>query len=405
MINKLLASVIIFISCQGFSQDHTWIQYDNTGALVARVITENTHCPKINIDGKSISMNLRTSLDDSHLKQKVIVCEYNVNENSNVKINNKLLNLPPEKINRIAIIGDTGCEYSVFESAHQKQICDSENWPFKKIADKVALLSPDFVIHVGDYVYLNKHKTSEDKIKNSTMQWNFFKKDFFDPARNLLEASPMLFVRGNHESCDLAGDGWFSFLAPGEFSQCKQYTPSYNLTINDLNFIMFDSSGSAKGDDFSEDQLQKYKEDFAKIYKNITTNHWLLTHHPVITLKKLSDDETFLAKLPAMVIEKAFKSEYSNKIPVSIAGHYHVMALTERPSTNFSQLIVGNGGTRLHQAQKDSYNITSDDGKDHSMVRVRYGYMILDRLEDHLWKATSYDLEGTILLVTNLSTK
>ena len=38
--------------------------------------------------------------------------------------------------------------------------------------------------------------------------------DFFSPARQLLAAAPWIVVRGNHESCNRAGQGWWRFLDP-----------------------------------------------------------------------------------------------------------------------------------------------------------------------------------------------
>jgi hypothetical protein len=37
---------------------------------------------------------------------------------------------------------------------------------------------------------------------------------FFLPAKPLLQASPWVVVRGNHESCSRAGQGWWRMLDP-----------------------------------------------------------------------------------------------------------------------------------------------------------------------------------------------
>jgi len=225
MKQRLLAYLMLLLPCASFAEDYAWVQYVDNGDLVARVITEHQKCPQIIIDGKAKAMNLRVALK----QDDIIVCEHKVNPTSKVMLHSKALKLPPERVNRFIVIGDTGCESSFFDPEHRKQKCDPENWPFKELADKVAGLKPDFVIHVGDYIYRNKYTNPEDKIKNTAMQWQFFKEDFFDPARKLLETTPMLLMRGNHESCKLAGDGWFYFLSPQQYTKCQQYTPSYNL--------------------------------------------------------------------------------------------------------------------------------------------------------------------------------
>jgi hypothetical protein len=54
------------------------------------------------------------------------------------------------QVNRVAVIGDTGCRLKGF----YVQACnDPEQWPFRLIADVVAQMKPDLVIHVGDYHY------------------------------------------------------------------------------------------------------------------------------------------------------------------------------------------------------------------------------------------------------------
>lgn len=400
----LLCSVILaIISNVATGAEYTWVQYAADNKLIARTIVETVECPTITIDGKLAKMKLRAEKNDLELKQKIIICEHDVTSAYEVKIANEQLKLPPKKVNRFVVIGDTGCENSFFDKHHRKQKCDPKNWPFKEVADKVAQLNPDFIIHTGDYIYRNKYSNAEDAIKNKQMQWFFFKEDFFDPAQKMLKQAPMLFMRGNHESCKLGGDGWFAFFEPRDFAKCSDYTDSYNVSINDLNFIVFDSAGSINGTKYPQEQLKKYQENFVNIYQNIYAKHWLLIHQPVITLKKLADDEAFVEKLHAMVVQESFKAEYSQKIPVSISGHYHVMAEIERPSTNFTQLIIGNGGTNIHQSKENQYKLI-DDG-DKVIANINYGYTVFDRLGAHLWKVTSYDLKGNILFVTNLSTK
>ncbi len=42
--------------------------------------------------------------------------------------------------------------------------------------------------------------------------WDAWNADFFTPAAPLLAAAPWAAVRGNHESCARAGQGWWRFL-------------------------------------------------------------------------------------------------------------------------------------------------------------------------------------------------
>ena len=49
-------------------------------------------------------------------------------------------------INKIVVVGDTGCRVG-------HQLCDHGNWPLETIAAFAADKKPDAVIHVGDYLY------------------------------------------------------------------------------------------------------------------------------------------------------------------------------------------------------------------------------------------------------------
>src|SRR5581483_11407608 len=84
----------------------------------------------------------------------VSVCEARVPERTaRLSVGDVALpTLPPSSatINRIVVIGDTGCRLARFAV----QDCDNPRaWPFAAIARAAALKRPDLVIHVGDYYY------------------------------------------------------------------------------------------------------------------------------------------------------------------------------------------------------------------------------------------------------------
>ncbi len=73
------------------------------------------------------------------------------------------------------------------------------------------------MIHVGDYVY----RETPCPEGNTTCAgspwgygWDVWNADFFEPAAPLLANAPWLVVRGNHENCARAGEGWLRFLDP-----------------------------------------------------------------------------------------------------------------------------------------------------------------------------------------------
>ena len=76
---------------------------------------------------------------------------------------------------------------------------------------------PDLVIHVGDYHYReNACPAGNAGCAGSPWGygWDAWEADVFAPARRLFAAAPWIVVRGNHESCNRAGQGWWRFLDP-----------------------------------------------------------------------------------------------------------------------------------------------------------------------------------------------
>ncbi len=57
-------------------------------------------------------MNSRASYYDIELKEKILVCEYNITNSYKASINGKNLKLPPKQVKRFAVIGDSGYESS-----------------------------------------------------------------------------------------------------------------------------------------------------------------------------------------------------------------------------------------------------------------------------------------------------
>lgn len=396
---KIFFNVLFFIllATNSLASPYSWVEIGEDSKLIARTISKQQECPEINLDGKSFKMNLRTSLNDQYLNETVFICEYDVTNHQKVSINNQSLKTIPSKVKRFVIVGDTGCENAVFDKAHQNQKCDPEGWPFQKIMDKIITLNPDFIIHTGDMIY------QMDKKNNTGKSWFFFQEDFFKPAQNILNKAPFIFVRGNHERCAIGGEGWFAFFDVHEYSKCTDFTKPYQIKINDLNFIVFDSSGSATGKDYPKEQLSLYSNEFNEIYSKINSKHWLLIHHPIIPLELLSKEEGFSPKMHAMVLKDSFKMEYSNKINNVFSGHYHVNSLIKNEKHNLTQTIIGNSGTLLHRSSKNKYTARFGDNK--MITNIRYGYTLFERLENNLWKATSYDIDGNAFLITNYSTK
>ena len=274
----------------------------STGALYARAITQGTSCPQITIDGNSQAMNVRapavTQVDTSPKYStgskttpwksdfNVLTCEFKIPDTAKTAIVNgqalKLIN-STSTINRVVVIGDTGCRIkglaafgSPSGAGDPLQDCsDDRAWPFKRIAAAAASFNPDLILHNGDIHYRegipagvespagvagtakNEDFLQQKGLVNTiTYGWAAWQEDFFKPTGPLLAAAPWGITRGNHESCFRAATGWFHFLDPRPFpanepkfsfaydpNTCNDYIDPVTMTLNDLQIVLLDNSG------------------------------------------------------------------------------------------------------------------------------------------------------------------
>jgi hypothetical protein len=118
------------------------------GGLEARAITDQPTCPIAKLDGIEKTMTIRATPDAQY---PISVCALVVPADAQIAaIADVPLPLSASQPRRIAVIGDTGCRLK----GSAVQACnDPQQWPFRLIAEVVAQLNPDLVIHVGDYHY------------------------------------------------------------------------------------------------------------------------------------------------------------------------------------------------------------------------------------------------------------
>jgi Calcineurin-like phosphoesterase len=195
-----------------------------------------------------------------------------------------------------SFFGDTGCRIKLKKHGdYDTQDC-KHGWPYAKIALHAAATNPDLVIHVGDYVYREAPcPAGNTDCSNSPYGygWESWNADFFEPSAPLLAVAPWILVRGNHETFDRAGDGWFRFLDHGKPpNECEKFGSSFVASFDDLGFVVLDSAEAADPNsvdvDEDEDQDQSGSDDLVVTLKskyqqagdNIPSPTWLLTHRP-----------------------------------------------------------------------------------------------------------------------------
>ncbi|MGZ3241616.1 MAG: metallophosphoesterase, partial [Burkholderiaceae bacterium] len=207
-----------------------YVVLGENGAPMARFVTTEALCPLIRFDQYDVRMDVRAAPQSLPLRPTrsaptdskpsvfpVLTCEKKIPPNTrSAMIGTLSLPLPAADIKRIVIIGDTGCRLKKSDAAYQA--CNDGNlYPFAKVATAAAHWKPDLVVHVGDFHY----RENACAIGNAGCAgspwgygWDAWQADFFKPAAALLKAAPWVMVRGNHESCARAGQGWWRLLDP-----------------------------------------------------------------------------------------------------------------------------------------------------------------------------------------------
>jgi Calcineurin-like phosphoesterase len=145
---------------------------------------------------------------------------------------NQLLPVPPAVINRIVVLGDTGCRLKKEKrpKKDKRQDCDDPHvWPYADLARRAADTAPDLVIHVGDYLY--RESCTGAACPPTGFGWEVWQADFFTPSKPLLAAAPWIMARGNHEICARAAEGWFRFLdGPRPGAKCPDMSDPSSST-------------------------------------------------------------------------------------------------------------------------------------------------------------------------------
>lgn len=322
-----------------------WVELGPGGTAIARLITTQPTCPRIQAGEQSLPMQVHAKPSQAFPVQ---VCEQTIPANVTATINGqswpKLVTNPK----RIVVIGDTGCRLS----QGQAQACkDPQAWAFQRVAQSAAAWKPDLVIHVGDYLY------REAACPKGNMgcagspwgdNWDAWNADLFIPATKLLQVAPWVVVRGNHELCDRGGNGWFHFLDPRPLSgSCQDYTEPYAIPLGNPQLLVMDSAKAEDGQ-VKADQVKTYIPQFKTLANLATKNSWLMIHRPMWAFAEALPLGKSALVFP---LNLTLQSASANALPLAVqlvlSGHVHLFERVSFTSRRPSQFVVGNSGTRL----------------------------------------------------------
>lgn len=365
----------------------TWVELGPQGLAQARAVVPAGHaCPRLTVDGATLPMTLRVGASQPAPRPSatatagvkpvlfdVDVCAAPLPPGAvDAHVGSRSLPLPAKVFRRILVLGDTGCR---IKGADLQNCDDPATWPFATIAATAARLKPDLVLHVGDYHY-RETPCPANAVGCANSPWGYgwdaWRADFFEPAAPLLASAPWVFVRGNHEECARAGQGWFRLLAPEAWRPDRScdlvandadanFTPPYALALTDkLQLVVFDSARA--GNDplnpaNADDALtrSRYRDELAAVGRLAArpgVRTWFVSHHPVLgyTPDFRHPGGTPLPGNPALqgVLRELYGDAYFPAgVDFALHGHVHLFQAISYASHQAATLVAGNGGDNL----------------------------------------------------------
>lgn len=403
---------------------NVWVQVVPPGKGVLRAITTARKCPVAHFDRRSRRMAVRA---EPNADYDVLTCELAIPKRTGV-IRVAGRRLKPVSMNpqRIAIVADTACRMKdgeAFDAGFQN--CgDPDNWEFAKVAEQVAAWEPDLIIQLGDYIYREQEcptgcgNCADSPYNSPGMRMDTWNVEFFEPGVPMLEAAPLVLIRGDHEKCERAGSGFFRFLGIDEFEGCADFSDPYAIDFEELQLVVMDTA-QAEDTKLSPDVvIERYAEDFQEVARLSTRDTWLMSHRPIWALRpavtevgnkdvcKNQDpsDTLELQKINLSVQHALRESALDGRLPSSIeavvAGHIHVAEVLSFTGGRPPQLVAGISGTKLLPAVSgDLAGIWIDGEKvTKGMMLSEHGFFgVRPARHPGVWRADIIDVDGSSL--------
>jgi hypothetical protein len=284
----------------------------------------------------------------------------------------------PKDINSIAAMGDTGCRVG----SNGSQNCNSPSgWPLNRNAEQIVNADPDLLILTGDYYYRLAAcpKGDEDKcggsppppgdvdgaFLDSAAGWE---DDFFEPLKPTFSKMPLIVLRGNHETCAEAGNGYMLYLdtQPGSAASCapqpdsngklvapRILEPARSLELpltgdKKLRLAAVDTSNSI--DVAVTPWWKRLAKQFeiAQTFAKGADDAILLSHRPILGLMSKSVPKSDAPNWTPWLSLDATAGSRGKLDPYSLvlSSHEHLLQMVQVPTAP-PQFITGGGGTTL----------------------------------------------------------
>lgn len=347
---------------------YAWVQFGDHGQPEIRAIPVGATCPTIDADGQRLPMAVRIPAGE-HFERILCAADYPVRA-STIQVDGHVIPRLPKKIDRIAVLADTGCRIKgiIIQNCN-----DPDAWPFAKIAAAVAREKPDLILHIGDYQYRESGCLAIDPRCGGSPHgdtWETWNADVFAPAAPLFASAPIVFVRGNHEDCKRAGVGWSRYLAPDPSATCRDRESETLVDLGGMRFANVDTAVGSEDDNAGAPTFAS--DEHAADAQANGEELWLLAHRP--PLDYLNAQHADAPDAP--------------HIAVVLAGHIHLFgAFTFAGAPPL--VIVGTGGDTLSSLQAAPVA-----REFHGLTDARFGYTIFERAADG-WTIDERDPDGS----------
>jgi hypothetical protein len=379
-----------------------WVELEADGASSVRAITDDL-CPQVIFDGVPAAMTVRAEPGQKIENVKpaafpVRSCEVTVPQGAvAATLDGHVLPLARPNPQRILVFGDTGCR---LDRTALQDCDDPAAWPFPSIAAAAAKARPDLVIHVGDYHYREAPCPAE-RVGCARSPWGYgfdaWYADFFEPAAPLLAAAPWIMVRGNHEDCVRAGEGWIRFLDRLPVTAtCRDLTGIFVARLGDLGIVVADG---ARAEDPQGDMgglASLLRGQLAAVAAKVPAEAWFVSHRPLNSMRGAPGG--LANEVDNRVQELAFGAIMPPGVRMTVAGHIHFFQAVDFGGSRPPQLVVGTGGDNLVKVPPLSVIGTDINGRRvaNSVTYSGFAYMVWDRTGNS-WTGTLFDVDGKAL--------
>jgi len=232
-------------------------------------------------------------------------------------------------------------------------------------------------------------------------------------------------VRGNHEACNRAGQGWYRYLDPNPYDAtgvktCNDaandnvgnYNDPWAVSFGDTQFVVFDSSNVPKTA-FNPPAFQPYTSQLAAAATLTTPNMFNIwaVHHPILGYSA-GNPPTAGSLGMQSVMDAAYPGNYyPPNTGMAVHGHVHDFQALNFASNHPATIVAGNGGDNLDVALPAVFDPNANLPAAKTVVNAfafsqEFGFLIMDRVGavgDKNWKFTSYRTNGTVIAVCTLA--